>query len=67
MVHKVNFWHHLVLFPLTSPAFALKNIPSVSPLPGVVEVWMGDAAKIRAKRVRKKKTDFQTFLSILLS
>jgi transposase len=24
-----------------------------------VELWMGDAAKIRAKRVRKKKTDHQ--------
>ncbi len=30
-----------------------------------IELWMGDAAKIRAKRVRKKKTDREDALHIL--
>ena len=30
-----------------------------------VELWMGDAAKIRAKRLRKKKTDREDARHIL--
>jgi transposase len=32
-----------------------------------IELWMGDAAKIRAKRVRKKKTDREDARHILSS